>query len=272
MAALAVLFSGCAEPARESAGARDDLAPPPVKGFPKKIGTVPPILSEGGNERAAPRWEPVEAFSGSSALSTPEFSIQKDAIQWRVKWTCEAGKLRITTKPPRQKNPALAEGSCPNQGEGFSVEAGPVSLGIEASGPWTATVEQQVDTPIKEDPLPGMDPGNVLKQAEIYNVDKKGKGTVTLYRLPTGERALRFSDDFEVSNDPDLAVWISEMPHPNTSQEAQDSPHREIAKLKATRGPQNYVVPADIPDDRIRSVVLWCVPVPSAYVAASLAP
>lgn len=265
-----VVASGCGTQPTSERGT-DGLAPPAVEEFPEDLGTVPPILSKGGNDRAAPRWEPVEVFSGTGPLSTRQFSIQKDAIQWRVKWKCEAGSLRITTKPPKQKNPALVEGTCPNTGDGYSVQSGAVSLGIEADGPWTATVEQQVDTPIRESPLPGMEPANILSKGDFYNVDKQGKGTVTLYKLPTGERALRLSEDFEVSNDPDLAVWLSEVPHPNTSVEAQNSPHVQIAALKATRGPQNYIVPPEIPTEKIRSVVLWCVPVPSAYAIASLA-
>lgn len=249
----------------------EDLAPPPVRSFPEELGTVPPVLSKGGAEKAAPRWEPVRVFSGSGPLSTPQFTIEKDAIQWRVKWSCESGNLAITTTPRKQKAPALVQGGCPGQGEGYSVQSGSVSLGIETAGPWSATVEQQLDTPIREDPLPGMEPANVLKKGEIYNVDREGKGTVTLFRLPSGERALRFSEDFEVTNDPDLAVWVSELPHPNTSEEAQSSPHVEISRLKATRGPQNYIIPPEIPAEKIRSVVLWCVPVPSAYAVASLA-
>ena len=73
-------------------------------------------------------------------------------------------------------------------------------------------------------------------------------------------------------NDTNLVVWLSEVAHPRTSAEVVENPHVEIAPLKATRGPQNYLVPANVPTERIRSVALYCVPVPSIYIAAALAP
>lgn len=36
-------------------------------------------------------------------------------------------------------------------------------------------------------------------------------------------------------------------------------------------GPQNYLVPADLPIEAIRSVIIWCPPIRSAYLAATLA-
>jgi hypothetical protein len=49
-----------------------------------------------------------------------------------------------------------------------------------------------------------------------------------------------------------------------------DGPHVEISALKSTRGSQNYIIPDNLPLPEIRSVGLYCVPVPSIYIAASL--
>jgi hypothetical protein len=43
-----------------------------------------------------------------------------------------------------------------------------------------------------------------------------------------------------------------------------------VRALKATRGEQNYLLPAGLRADRVRSVVVWCVPVRIAYTAAAL--
>ena len=44
----------------------------------------------------------------------------------------------------------------------------------------------------------------------------------------------------------------------------------QIARLKATAGAQNYLIPADVATANVRSVVIWCEPVRTAYAAASL--
>jgi hypothetical protein len=245
----------------------EDASPAP---FPTNLVMGPPVLTEGSAKKAAPRWEKLEEFSGTGSRETPPFAVATDAIQWRVKWRCESGRLRIEIVPPPSKKGPLVDSDCPKEDADFSVHTGERRLAIQASGRWTAIVEQQVDTPINEPPLAGMEPSRILASGSFYSVEKNGKGTVQLYRLPSGQLALRFSDDFEVFNDPDLAVWVSELEQPKTSAEIVQGPHVEISPLKATRGPQNYVLPRDLPPSRVRSVALYCVPVPSIYIAAVL--
>jgi hypothetical protein len=82
-------------------------------------------------------------------------------------------------------------------------------------------------------------------------------------------RVVRF-ENFEVSTNTDLFVWLSEAVAPRTTVEAQAAPRVSIGNLKATLGDQNDEVPPDLPDDRIRSIVIWCEPVSVAYIAAPL--
>ena len=236
--------------------------------FPTALPT-PTSLTVGEAQRAAPRWEQLKVVTGNAPMEVP-VNIAAGAIQWRVKWDCERGKMVINTTPPPPRSGPLVDSSCPDNGEGFSVLQGDIRLAIDASGPWKATVEQQVDTPLDEPPLPEMATARVLGRGDFYNVDKTGKGTAILYELPDGRRALRFEPGFEVLNDPDLVVWLSEATAPKTSKEVDDSPHVEIAALKSTKGSQNYIVPDDLPISRIGSVALYCVPVPSIYIAASV--
>ncbi len=245
----------------------------PAINFPSVVTTTPPILNNNDPSRAAPRWEQVKVVTGNSPLDLGVLSISKNAFQWRVKWSCETGTIRINSTPPPVPNKPeqmLVDDKCPGHGEGFGRQTGDVRVNVQASGPWKATVEQQVDTPLDEPPLPEMATARVLGKGSFYNVDKTGKGTVTLYQLPDGCRALRIEPGFEVTNDPDLVVWLSAISNPKTSKEMADAPHAEISALKSTRGSQNYILPDNLPIPEVRSVGLFCVPVPAIYVAAAL--
>lgn len=221
--------------------------------------------------RAAPRWETVTTLEGSGPLETSPFTIVPGAIQWRVRWSCDAGSLRITSDPPPRKGRPVAEGACPDKGEGFAIHTGSIRLSVDTTGPWTAVVDQQIDSPLVEAPLDGMVPDATVGQGEFVPVEMKGKGTARLYELPDGRRFVRFEDDFEVSTNTDLFVWLSEAEAPKSSKEAVDAPYRDLGNLKSTLGSQNYEVPADLPTDKVRSIVIWCEPVAIVYAAAPLA-
>jgi len=219
--------------------------------------------------RSAARWETVNTFNGSGALTTPEFTILPNAIQWRVRFTCSTGTLRMTSNPPPRRPGPLVDTACPKEGTGYSIVTGPVRMQVEATGTWKAVVDQQVDTPLDEPLLPGMTPDRVIAQGSFYKVEVRGEGTAKLYRLADGKRILRF-ENFQTGENTDLFVWLSEVAKPTTSEQAVRSPHVEIANLKSTLGSQNYEIPASIPTEKIRSIVIWCEPVAIAYAAAAL--
>jgi len=223
-----------------------------------------------GATKAAARWETVETFAGTGAYETPEFQILPTAVQWRVRWTCDAGRVRITTSPPPRRPAAMVDEGCPREGTGFSILSGGVRLVVEATGAWKAIVDQQVDTPLDEPPPAGMEAAAVVAQGGFYAVEKEGRGTARLSRLADGRRVLRL-EGFEVSQNTDLFVWLSEAVQPRTSVAAIEAERVEIGNLKSTIGSQNYDIPADLPTERIRSIVIWCQPVQIAYTAAALA-
>ena len=161
--------------------------------------------------------------------------------------------------------------SCPGFAFGFSIRTGPAEFDVDAIGAWEIVVDQQVNTPVAEPALAGMTDANRLAHGDFYGIDQKGSGTATLYELPGGGRALRF-DPFVVTKNSDLFVWVSEAGAPRTSEEALHSPHVQIDRLKATGGAQNYLLPDTVDVDQIRSVVVWCEPVRTAYAAATLLP
>lgn len=220
--------------------------------------------------RSAPRWETVATVSGKASQNPPSFEILRTAIQWRIRWSCDEGSLRITsTPPPKRGGPLVDVARCPQKGEAFAIFTGPVRLSITASSPWKAIVDQQLDTALNEPLAPDVAAVPVVARGSFYPIERDGRGSVRLHQLPGGRRVLRF-EDFEVSQNTDLFVWLSEAPEPRTSVEALRSPKVVIGNLKSTLGNQSYEVPADLPTSRLRSVVIWCEPVAIAYSAASL--
>ena len=267
----AIVLTGCGDgdDTAQSSATTQGTVP-----FPTVLTTVAPLLSDSNPAKAAPRWEQVKVVTGNAPQDLGMVRIAEHAVQWRVKWQCDGGAgIKITSTPPPvpgRPSPNLVESPCPGSGEGFGRQTGDVRLNVEARGPWKATLEQQVDTPLDEPPLPEMTNARVLSRGDFYNVDKTGKGTVILYQLADGRRALRIEPGFEVLNDPDLVVWLSSAVNPRTAKAMADAPHVEIAALKSTRGSQNYILPNNLPLPEIRSVGLYCVPVPSVYIAAAL--
>ncbi len=230
--------------------------------------TATPTVPTSG-AKAGARWETVSTFNGAGAFQSPEFTILPNAIQWRVRFTCSTGSFRVTSTPPPRRPGPVAEATCPKEDTGYSIVTGAVRVAIEATGTWKAVVDQQVDTPLDEPLLAGMTPDRVVASGTFSKVEVRGEGTAKLYRLADGKRILRF-EDFQTAENTDLFVWLSEATTPATSAEAVGSPHVVLGNLKATLGNQNYEIPASVPTEKIRSIVIWCDPVALAYAAARL--
>ncbi len=245
--AAMVLVAGC------STGSRDESAP---------TTTV-------REEKVAPRWDRLARLTGSGDQVTERFEVAPEALQWRVTVACDgAGSVRVGLDG---EVPALAVvDGCPGSSFGYSIRTGPATLDVVAGGTWEVVVDQQLDTPVAEAALPGMTAAARVAAGELYGIDQEGAGTATLYRFD-GEAALRL-DPFVVTRNSDLFVWLSDAPAPRTSREALDSRHVQVARLTATAGAQNYRLPDTVDLDWVRSVIVWCEPVRSAYAAASLSP
>ena len=175
-------------------------------------------------------------------------------------------RIPIMAQRPRS---SLVDTTCPKEGEGFSITTGTVKLNIAAMGKWDLVVDQQVDTPLNEPPLPAMASACLLSQGDFYNVEKNGKGTARLYQLSDGKRALRI-ENLEVNENTDLFVWLDAAANPKTSKDVVSSEYWVLGNLKSTVGSQNYEIPPNIPIDKVRSIVIWCALVAIAYAAAAL--
>ena len=218
--------------------------------------------------RSAPRWSAVATIAGSGPTTKP-ITILRRAIQWRVRWRCRSGRLVVRV----QVGPALARSRCPDRGMGASVETGPLRLTVAAKGSWRIRIEQQLDTPLREPPLPSMADGSARRLANggFYSIEQPGRGVATLYHLPDDRLALRLTG-FETAKNRDLFVWLSRARRPTTSTQAFQSRHLVAAPLKSTLGDQNYLLPRGLEASSFRSIVIWCQPLLIAYTAATLGP
>ena len=224
----------------------------------------------GSLERAAPRWERVRAFSGSGEAAEA-VEISGGAIQWRARWRCRSGQFALALSRRSPGGPPRVGGRCPGSGSSSWIREGRHGLAIAATGDWSVVVEQQVDTPLHEPPLRAMpQPGaRVEARGRFSGIERRGRGRALLYRLANGRLALRL-EDFATAGNTDLFVWLSEAALPRTTKQSFRAPHIELAALKSTLGDQNYLLPAGITAERIRSIVIWCEPVQIAYAAAPL--
>lgn len=228
-------------------------------------------LTPSAARKAAPRWESVASLNGSGPASR-RIQISQRALQWRVRWRCSGDKrisFSTTTAPPGAGSPTGAR--CPGTGTRRWSELGPVELGVEAEGRWSAAVEQQFDTALREPPLAQMrsPAARELRRGRFARIEGRGTGTARLYRLPSGRLALRL-EQITLPPTAGMFVWLSRTRDPTTTKEAIGVSPVRLGPIKSTLGDQNYVLPADLSADVVRSVVIWYEPTQTAYIAAAL--
>ncbi|MGI8425637.1 MAG: DM13 domain-containing protein [Actinomycetota bacterium] len=218
--------------------------------------------------RSHPWWQDVTTIEGTGNTESSVFTIAKEAIQWRMKWSCPSGRLLVQVH--KQAKPVV-DAACPGGAFGYGASPGAKSVEVKADGPWRLEISQQVDNVLVEPPLPAMTANGAATVATggFYKIDRTGTGRVTLFRQADGRYSMRF-DDFFVSPNSDLEIRLSTVEAPRTSQEYIDAPSELVEILDVTAGSLNYVVPEGIDPSKYRSVVIWCAPINSAYAAATL--
>lgn len=258
-------------------GIRDRFAPPATRTDASPFQAIDEsetFRARDSYRRSQPYWRPLERFQGSGPTTTRPFEIDSRALQWRVKWRCQNGQFRIQPQRPSGNDHGhrLADTeACPKQETGLSVASGDFKLDVQAQGPWTAEVEQQVDVPLVEPP-----PREVASRrsrptatGRFYGIDEDGEGSVKIYRLGDGSAIVRL-EDFYVTPNLDLEIRFSELEQPRSTREVAAAPFKDIVFLKATTGAVNYRIPPGALNDRVRSIVIWCEITKNAYAAATL--
>lgn len=116
--------------------------------------------------------------------------------------------------------------------------------------------EVQEDIPRPSVSVPGTPVSpDVLKSGSFVDADliHKGSGTAKLLEID-GRRIIRL-ENFNVTNGPDLYVYLSESKKPTGEIKSLDK-YLNLGPLKGTSGNQNYEVPE--PFSGYDTVVIWC--------------
>ena len=94
---------------------------------------------------------------------------------------------------------------------------------------------------------------------------------VVTVQLPGGTYEVQFTA-FEVTNGPDLEVWLSAHPDPQSSGDVKGEPFLSLGQLKGNVGDQAYSIPAGTDVAIYPSVVIWCEQFGVLFSPAVLAP
>jgi hypothetical protein len=111
----------------------------------------------------------------------------------------------------------------------------------------------------------------VVGTGSLYNIDKTGTGKVTIYHQADGRYSVRL-EDFFVSPNVDLELRLSALDAPHSSDEFSKAAQEVAATMDVTAGSVNYTLEPGVDPTKYKSLVVWCVPVNSAYAAATLGP
>jgi hypothetical protein len=141
--------------------------------------------------------------------------------------------------------------------------------------PTTDAAVASSTTEIEEEPAATTEPTSppesgepqALSSGEFSGIDHTAEGTATIYEQD-GRFVLRFEDDTNIQNGPDLYVWLL----PTETYEGGDpSEFTDLGTLKGTTGGQNYELPADFDPEGPWTVLVWCLRFAVPFAAAELA-
>lgn len=105
-----------------------------------------------------------------------------------------------------------------------------------------------------------------LGTGAFYGIDHSAEGTATVYEQ-AGDFVLRFEEDTDIQNGPDLWVWVLE----SDSYDGGDpGEFIELGKIKGNVGGQNYELPAEFDPEVHQFVLIWCKRFSVPFAAAPL--
>ena len=100
----------------------------------------------------------------------------------------------------------------------------------------------------------------------FYGIDHSAEGTATVYEQ-SGSFVLRFEDDTDIQNGPDLFVWVLEA---DSYDGGDPGEFIDLGKIKGNVGGQNYELPAEFDPDVHQFVLIWCKRFSVPFAAAPL--
>ncbi len=110
-----------------------------------------------------------------------------------------------------------------------------------------------------------------LASGQFSGVDAvhQGEGQVAVLQSGSGLLLLRLTE-FQVTNGPDLKVYLAKSPNPEKASDVLDGGWRSLGSLKGNIGDQTYIIPSDVDLSEYGSVVIWCEPFKALFARAPL--
>ena len=106
----------------------------------------------------------------------------------------------------------------------------------------------------------------VVAAGAFTGIDHDARGSVNVYEQD-GRFVLRFEDDTDIQNGPDLYVWV-------LASESYDGgvpgDYLDLGFLTGTVGGQNYQLPDDFDPSIHRTVLIWCLRFAVPFATAPL--
>ena len=106
-----------------------------------------------------------------------------------------------------------------------------------------------------------------ISTGAFFGIDHSAGGTASIYEQD-GRYVLRFEDDTDIQNGPDLFVWVLE----SADYDGGDpGTFIDLGKLKGNVGGQNYALPDEYDPAVHQYVLIWCKRFSVPFAAAPLA-
>lgn len=106
-----------------------------------------------------------------------------------------------------------------------------------------------------------------VSTGSFYGIDHSATGTATVYEQD-GLHVLRFEDDTDIQNGPDLWVWVLAADDYDGGSPGE---FIELGKIKGNVGGQNYELPAEFDPQVHQFVLIWCKRFSVPFAASPLA-
>jgi hypothetical protein len=100
----------------------------------------------------------------------------------------------------------------------------------------------------------------------FFGIDHSAEGTARIYEFE-GDHVLRFEDDTDIQNGPDLYVWVLA---DDDYEGGEPVGYIDLGKIKGNVGGQNYELPDEFDPAVYRFVLIWCQRFSVPFAAAPL--
>jgi hypothetical protein len=143
--------------------------------------------------------------------------------------------------------------------DAFTTTASTTQAVSAAAGPTTTATTTTPATSQDAEPV-------VVTTGTFTGIDHSATGSVNVYEQD-GRFALRFEDDTDIQNGPDLYVWVL----PSDSYDGgTPGEYLDLGFLAGTVGSQNYDLPDNFDPEVHRTVLIWCLRFAVPFAAAPL--